>query len=114
MARGKKITAEKADEVKVGEEVLVIWKANRPLSITEHEQLSEKIRFESDRSGARIVLAPFSVEVAVDVQEAAKNDPEGAQKATEDKPTLEDSIPPAGSSETPDSNPPTGDVSGDK
>ncbi|MCA4756322.1 hypothetical protein [Mycolicibacterium fortuitum] len=114
MARGTKITAEKADEVKVGEEVLVIWKANRPLSITEHEQLSEKIRFESDRSGARIVLAPFSVEVAVDVQNTVKNAPEGAQKATEDKPTSEDSVPPAGSPETSDSNPPTGDVTGDK
>ncbi|WP_207383535.1 hypothetical protein [Paenibacillus solani] len=114
MARGKKITAEKAEEVKVGEEVLVIWKANRPLSITEHEQLSEKIRFESEHSGARIVLAPFSVEVSVDVQNTVKNAPEGSRKVTEDNPTSEDSVPPTGSSETSESNPPTGDVTGNE
>ena len=65
MAKAKKDAAEKVDEVKVGEEIIVLWRATRPLSTAEHEQLSEKLRAESSLSGVRIVLAPFSVNASV-------------------------------------------------
>lgn len=41
----------------------VYFKASKPLTQKEHEQLSEKIRFENAKSGKTIVLVPFSCDV---------------------------------------------------
>jgi hypothetical protein len=59
MARGKK-TAEKISE----KDGVVFFKVNKRLTQDEHEQLSEKIRFENKKSGLKIVLIPFSCDVA--------------------------------------------------
>ena len=69
MTKAKKDQVEKVDEVKAGGEIIVLWRATRPLSTAEHEQLSEKLRAESSLSGVRIVLAPFSVDTSVSVPE---------------------------------------------
>jgi len=66
MAR-KKTEAEPAGEIKVNGETILLWKANRPLSQAEHEQLSEKLRFEQAKSGVKIVLVPFSVDAEAGV-----------------------------------------------
>lgn len=46
-------------------ETLMVWRAAMPLSESEHEQLSNKLRFEEERSGIRIMLVPYSVEPEV-------------------------------------------------
>jgi|GEM_PF-2343411 len=103
MARTKKINAEKVEEVKIGETTVLVWRATRPLSEAEHEQLSEKLRYESEQSGARIVLVPFSVEWGVDAKQTAQDDPEGGEKATEPVSESPDGNPPEDGSETGDS-----------
>ena len=44
---------------------VLLWKVNTPLSQSEHEQLSDRARFEEEKSGVRIILVPYSVEVEV-------------------------------------------------
>lgn len=83
MGRSKKEAVEKVDDVKSGGEIVVLWKATRPLSTTEHEQLSEKLRAESSLSGVKIVLAPFSVEASITEPQDQKNDPTASQKDVE-------------------------------
>lgn len=115
MAKGKKSAAEKAAEEKIGGETVVLWKATRPMNSAEHEQLSQKLRFESEQSGVKVVLAPFSVEVSTVLQTMPEDAPEGTEKATEDNqsPQDKDDVPPA---DVPDSSDPSpnGDVTGDK
>ncbi len=43
-------------------ETIVLWKAKTPLTDTEHEQLSQKLRSEQEQSGVKIVLVPYSVD----------------------------------------------------
>ncbi|MFD2614491.1 hypothetical protein [Paenibacillus gansuensis] len=50
------------EKANVGGIEVLLWKANRPLTVEEHEHLSEKLSFESMKSGIPIVLVPFSVE----------------------------------------------------
>lgn len=61
MARIKKITPE-ATEIKQAEGV-IFMQANRPLTVHEHKELSEKLSFEEEKSGLKIILVPFSLEV---------------------------------------------------
>lgn len=103
MARTKKINAEKVEEVKIGETTVLVWRATRPLSEAEHQQLSQKLRYESEQSGARIVLVPFSVEWGVNVQPTVQDDPEGGEKATETVSESPDDSPSEEGSETSDS-----------
>ncbi|AFQ46268.1 hypothetical protein [Desulfosporosinus meridiei] len=62
MARTKSKTPE-AVEVKQTEGVLYL-KATRPLTVREHEELSQKLRYEMEKTGLTIVLVPFSLDPA--------------------------------------------------
>ena len=62
MARAKKITPE-AVEIKQAEGV-IYFKAIRPLTVKEHEDLSYKLRYEEENTGLKIVLVPFSLDLA--------------------------------------------------
>ena len=69
MPKAKKIetTTEASEVVSIGtginsEETVFILKAIRPMTKEEHEQLSEKIRFENQKSGVKIILMPNSCE----------------------------------------------------
>lgn len=44
------------------DQTVITWKATRPLTVEEHKDLSEKLRFEAETTGLNIVLIPFSVE----------------------------------------------------
>lgn len=113
MAKGKKSAAEKAAEEKIGGETVVLWKATRPMNSAEHEQLSQKLRFESEQCGVKVVLVPFSVDVSTVFQTMQKDDPEGAEKVTEDIQPPQDNDPPADVTASPDPSP-NGDVTGDE
>lgn len=68
MASKKKKTETKEKEMAelVGEttaDKVLVFKASRPLTEEEHKQLSEKLRFEEEKSGVKIVLMPFSCEM---------------------------------------------------
>jgi len=75
---------------KQGEQVLV-WKAKIPLSEEEHRMLSERLRYEQEKSGVRIVLVPYLVDP--EVTTAEQESPEGSQ--------------PKGTGENSDFSPPT-------
>lgn len=45
------------------EQSVLIFKANRPLTVQEHEELSQKLRYEEENTGLKIVLVPFSLDV---------------------------------------------------
>lgn len=63
MARAKPV----ADIEKVVEtETIVIFKVNRPLMPHEYDELEQRVRQESEKSGLKIVLAPYSVDVKLD------------------------------------------------
>jgi hypothetical protein len=65
VARRKTVEAEPTDIVvtsPTGQKV-VIWKATRPLTTHEHEQLSTKLRYEEEQTGLTIMLVPFTVDV---------------------------------------------------
>lgn len=47
------------------DETVVIWKATRPLTETQHEQLRAKLEREQAETGVRIMLVPYSVEAVV-------------------------------------------------
>lgn len=47
------------------DETVVIWKVNRPLTETQHEQLRAKLEREQAATGVRIMLVPYSVEAVV-------------------------------------------------
>ena len=44
-------------------ETIVIFKVNRPLMPHEYEELEKRVRQENEKSGLKIVLAPYSVDV---------------------------------------------------
>lgn len=56
------------------DQTVIVWKATRPLTVQEHQDLSEKLRSESEQTGLAIVLVPFSVEMAIEPA-AAPADP---------------------------------------
>ena len=45
---------------------VIIFKALRPLDEKEHRQLSDKIRYEAEKSGLKVVLMPYTCELAGD------------------------------------------------
>lgn len=52
-----------AETVKKTKTELVV-KATRALSTQEHKQISDKLRYEEEKSGLKIVLLPFTTELA--------------------------------------------------
>ncbi|WP_408626407.1 hypothetical protein [Alkaliphilus metalliredigens] len=42
---------------------VIYFKATKPLTKQEHEQLSDKVRYESEKTELKIVLVPFSCDL---------------------------------------------------
>jgi len=67
MASKKKSKTETKEAVELAGKTtankVLVFKAKRPLTEEEHKQLSEKLRFEEEKSGVKIVLMPFSCEM---------------------------------------------------
>jgi hypothetical protein len=47
------------------DETVVIWKATKPLTDTQHEQLRAKLEREQAATGVKIMLVPYIVEAVV-------------------------------------------------
>jgi len=60
MAKAKPVTDM---EIEVETETIVIFKVNRPLMPHEYEELEKRVRLENKKSGLKIVIAPYSVDV---------------------------------------------------
>lgn len=58
-----KNTINEAAEMK-RDNLVIYFKANRPLTIQEHKNLREKIAYEESKTGLKIVLVPFLVDLA--------------------------------------------------
>ncbi|MFS1511882.1 hypothetical protein VQL36_05520 [Chengkuizengella sp. SCS-71B] len=54
----------KANTVKQADDI-IYFQAKKALSKAEHEQLSQKVRFENEQTGLNIVLVPHSVDLKV-------------------------------------------------
>ena len=50
-------------QIEVETETIVIFKVNRPLMSHEYEELEIRVRQENEKSGLKIVIAPYSVDV---------------------------------------------------
>lgn len=59
MARAKPISD---IENVVETETIIIFKVNRPLMPHEYEELEKRVRKENEKSGLKIVIAPYSVD----------------------------------------------------
>lgn len=59
------VVIENATEIKK-DEIAIYFKANRPLTTHEHKNLHEKIEIEMKKSGLKIILVPFLVDLADD------------------------------------------------
>ena len=46
-------------------ETVVVFKVNRPLMDHEYDELEKRVRLENEKSGLKIVLAPYSVDVSI-------------------------------------------------
>lgn len=46
-------------------ETVIVFKVNRPLMDHEYEELEKRVRQENEKSGLKIVLAPYSVDVEI-------------------------------------------------
>lgn len=46
-------------------ETVIVFRATRPLIDCEYEELEKRVRLENQKSGLKIVLAPFSVDVEI-------------------------------------------------
>ena len=46
-------------------ETIVVFKVNRPLMDHEYDELEKRVRLENEKSGLKIVLAPYSVDVSL-------------------------------------------------
>lgn len=72
MARRKKEVVDQAEQIQnielsnSTERTVVLWKATRPLTVQEHEELSAKLKIEGEKTGLTIMLVPFSVEVGIE------------------------------------------------
>jgi hypothetical protein len=58
MARAKEKTIKLKEQ-----DGVVYFKAIRPLTLEEHRQLSDKLRYEAEKSGLNIVLIPASAAI---------------------------------------------------
>jgi hypothetical protein len=58
MARAKEKTIKLKEQ-----DGVVYFKAIRPLTLEEHQQLSDKLRYEAEKSGLNIVLVPASAAI---------------------------------------------------
>jgi hypothetical protein len=58
MARAKEKTIKLKEQ-----DGVVYFKAIRPLTLEEHQQLSDKLRYEAEKSGLNIVLIPSSAAI---------------------------------------------------
>ncbi len=59
----KKKTQKIKDVVEVAKtETVVVFKATKPLTQSQHEALSERVRIENEKSGVKVVLAPNIVD----------------------------------------------------
>lgn len=83
MPRGKKQDAVKIEAT--GTDSIVLWKATRPLTQDEHEQLSQKLRHEQEQSGVKVILVPFSVEVEIKQDEVDDEIKQDDESGGEDK-----------------------------
>lgn len=65
----RKVAGTEATEIKgmdissSPDQSVLLFKANRPLTVQEHEELSQKLRHEEENTGLKIVLVPFSLDV---------------------------------------------------
>ena len=50
-------------QIEVETETIVIFKVNRPLMPHEYDELEQRVRQENEKSGLKIVIAPYSVDV---------------------------------------------------
>lgn len=62
-ARKKPTPADRVASVDVNGEAVLVFKATRPLSETEHAQLADKVRQENEATGVKIVFMPYSCEL---------------------------------------------------
>lgn len=62
MAAKKKV-ADKAEVVKETTEKTIVYQATRPMTFEEHMELSRRLRYEQEQSGAKVVLLPYSGKV---------------------------------------------------
>ena len=46
-------------------ETVVVFKVNRPLMDHEYDELEKRVRLENEKSGLKIVLAPYSVDASI-------------------------------------------------
>jgi len=54
-------------QIVVETETIVIFKVNRPLMPHEYDELEQRVRQENEKSGLKIVIAPYSVDVEITV-----------------------------------------------
>lgn len=87
-AKAKAITAEQITNP-AGETVL-LWKATMPLSDSEHEHLSNRLRFEQEHSGVKIILVPYPVEAEVSIESSLGADPQERSNAGSSDDTSKD------------------------
>ncbi|QNO14928.1 hypothetical protein HYG86_09150 [Alkalicella caledoniensis] len=57
--------AVKAEEIEISEseevtKKVIVWQATKPLTQKEHEHLSNKLRFEQQKTGVEIILMPYT------------------------------------------------------
>ena len=45
------------------DQTVLLLKATRPLTVQEHQELSQKLRYEEEQTGLKIVLVPFTLDV---------------------------------------------------
>lgn len=67
-------------------ETILVFKPTKRLTAIEHEQLTNKLRVEEGKSGIKIVLMPFSVELTKDsnrVSDEVLNELEGLREYKE-------------------------------
>lgn len=62
MARAKSVMDA---QIELETETIVIFKVNRPLQSHEYEELENRIRQENEKSGLKIVIAPYSVDAVL-------------------------------------------------
>lgn len=77
MAERKAKTEEKVIGVDLAngpDETVLVFRPRIPLTEEQHKQLAEKIRFESDRTGVKIVLMPYSCELIQNSHKAGDQD----------------------------------------
>jgi len=60
MVRARPVTEA---QIELETETIVIFKVNRPLMPHEYEELEKRVRQENEKSGLKIVIAPYSVDV---------------------------------------------------